>query len=350
MSTLNFPIGHLDVEALVRCPACGSVDEAADVATVRDSAGIEFLTTSACRRCGLIYRRRRPRLAWFVTMWARRDGAQASAGGTPFNPEVEQTRYRRYSETARIMGRYGFGPRVLDVGCGPATGLAAFAEAGFTATGLEPDASRARFADVAGVEIVEATIQRFAGESSRRFDAVTCQHSLEHFHQPQRVLELIAGLLEPEGLAYLEVPDARQSIHDWNDALYLAHLTNFTAETLTLAGAAAGLQLVGRESPAADLPGETHLAMVFRKASPKVAAIARNDREIDDARRLYRQGLPATPESEAIRFEVAEINDISLTWKADPQRIDATVRANAAGRTLEYDPASDTFYVGGRRR
>src|SRR5687768_15591081 len=100
MSTPNYPIGDADVETLAECPACASVGRAADVAVVRDAAGVEFLTTAVCRSCALVYRRRRPGLAWFVEMWRRRGEAQARAGGTPFHPEVEQTRYRRYAETA----------------------------------------------------------------------------------------------------------------------------------------------------------------------------------------------------------------------------------------------------------
>jgi SAM-dependent methyltransferase len=347
MTTPNYPIAPHRVETLAKCPACVSADAADDVAEVRDAAGVVFLTTTVCRRCALAYRRRRPQLGWFVEMWCRRDAAQARAGGMPFNPEVEQTRYRRYTETARIMRRHGFGRRVLDVGCGPATGLRAFAEAGFTATGLEPDASRARFAQTAGVEIVETTIEQFAAENPRRFDSVTCQHSLEHFHDPRRVLELIAGLLEPDGTAYVEVPDARQSVRDWNDALYLAHLTNFTAETLALMGTAAGLAVVGREHPPADEPGETHLAIVFRKYdAPTTPRSSPPDDAVETVRRTYQRGLPAAPRGDLARFVVPEVNDISLTWKGEPSRIDRTVRANFAGRMLRYDPTADEYHVG----
>jgi SAM-dependent methyltransferase len=347
MATLNYPIASADVETLAACPACATADEATDVAEVRDAGGAAFLTTAVCRRCGLIYRRRRPRLSWFVDMWARRDDAQARTGGPPFHPEVEQTRYRRYAETARIMRRYSFGPRVLDVGCGPATGLAAFAEAGFTATGLEPDASRARFAAAAEVEIVESTIERFAADTSRRFDAATCQHSLEHFHDPGQVLRLIADLLEPEGTAYIEVPDFDQSVSDWNDALYLAHLTNFTGVTLAKMGCAAGFDVAGLERPAADETGKTHLAMIFRKsAAPSRRMIHPPPDHAETVARIYRQGLPASPRGPVARFVVPMINDISLSWKGNPQRVDRTVRENFHGRTTRYDPNADVFLVG----
>jgi SAM-dependent methyltransferase len=360
MSTLNYAIECGNVETTAECPACGA-DDATDVAQVRDMAGVVFLTTAVCRLCGLIYRRRRPRLDWFIAMWARRDATQAGTGGPPFNPEVEQTRYRRYAQTAGILRQYGFGSRVLDVGSGPATGLRAFAEAGFAATGLEPDASRARFAEVAGVEIVEATIEEFACRTARRFDGATCQHSLEHFHEPRRVLERIACLLEPGGRVYIEVPDARQSIRDFNDGLYLAHLSNFGWENLVLAGARSGLKFVGREFPPSDEPGETHLAIIFRKADvatvvtdlpfpearPKVDPVQPADSgHVEWARGVYRRGLPAEPRGDVVRLVVPEINDISLTFKGDPRRVDRTVRANFAGRSVSYDPQADEFTVG----
>ncbi|MBA4019222.1 MAG: hypothetical protein C0483_18810 [Pirellula sp.] len=346
---IEFPIASSDVETLAACPVCAgsSLEKIAEVAV---DGEVTFLTTAVCRTCGFIFRRSRPTPAWFEQMWKLREESQRDFGGSPFNPDIETHRYRRYQATAAVLTRHGCGPRIIDVGCGPATGLRAFLDAGFKPTGLEPDRTRARFVDVPGVLIVETTVEQFAATSQEPFDSVTCQHSLEHFHQPAKVLTAIASLLADHGLVFLEVPDWRHSVHDWHDALYVAHLSNFIARSLMLLASSVGLTVIDRTFPQGDGPGESHLALVLRKDAVVTQELPMLPVSfVDEVREVYRRGLPndgvAQRASEPVRLSIPYINDLSLAFKGDPTRVHSQVRQNFAHRTLAFDAASGVYRV-----
>lgn len=346
--SISFPISADDLETLSGCPACGGADTAC-VAVVQSERGADFFTTDFCLTCGLIFRRRRPTADWFRRMWQVRHDAQRQAGTSPNNETIEKQRYTRYAATAKDLLRFLSGRRVIDVGCGPATGLRAFADAGLHATGLEPDRSRAQFVRIPGVSIVEQTVEEYASFHAEQFDAATCQHSLEHFHQLRPALAAIVRMVVPGGVIYLEVPDWQYDVRDWNDALYLAHQTNFTAETLTSFAAGMGLEVIDRLYPPASAPGETHLALMFRR-SPHAHTSAWNASrpKLADVQHIYRQGLGEVPHAFPLRFVVPEINDLSLTFKGNPAEVLDTVRENFAGRTVVFDEAAGAFRVRSR--
>jgi 2-polyprenyl-3-methyl-5-hydroxy-6-metoxy-1,4-benzoquinol methylase len=331
VSSVKFPIAAGDIESVSRCFCCGRTDRFVDVTDVRVET-TSFLTTSVCAACGLVIRRHRPTQSWFERMWAARAEWQKDKGGTPFNPKIEEQRHARYARTAGLLAGYGCGADLIDIGCGPATGLRAFAEAGFRAKGLEPDQTRARFVRVPDVEIVEATIEQYAPTAQGHFDVVTCQHSLEHFHDPNLVLAHIAQLTKQGGVVFIEVPDFFHSVTDWQDALYLAHHTNFIAETLERMAAQVGLERIGREYPPDD-DGGSHLALVFRKgASILQPALDPPAGFVDHVQRAYRTGLVGAEAFSPVRFAVPYINDLSLTLKGDPTKVRATIRENQADR------------------
>lgn len=349
-SPIEYPLTSADVETVRRCPACDAHDHV-EIAEVSLPDADAFLTTSVCQRCSLIFRSRRPTLDWFGRMWTLRHESQVRRGQSPINAAVERERYARYARTAATLRRHGFGRRLIDVGCGPATGLRAFAEAGFAVVGLEPDASRARQVEVPGVEIVEQTIEGFDAARHGLFDGATCQHSLEHFYRPLDVLRTIATWLRPGALIFIEVPDARSVVRDWNDALYLAHQTNFTAESLERMGRRAGLEVVACDYPPSGEPDRPHLSCVFRRGADLdgvESADIQTDTGaafVDEVRTWYRRGLPATPPG-VLRFRVPCINDLSLTYKPDPANVRATVAQNTADRTVEFKADEGVFCVG----
>ena len=65
-----YKIEKNDVEA-TRCPLCDGVP-CVDIAAVQTTSGIEFLVTTMCQRCQLVFRRVRPSLSWFKRAWGQR--------------------------------------------------------------------------------------------------------------------------------------------------------------------------------------------------------------------------------------------------------------------------------------
>lgn len=97
--------------------------------------------------------------------------------------------------------RAGGGKRLLDIGCGDGSFLAAAKKAGWHASGteLKPRAARSLGLDVrCGIE------QFDLGEG---FDCVTLWHSLEHLRDPLGTLSQARDRLAPQGVVLVAVPD-----------------------------------------------------------------------------------------------------------------------------------------------
>jgi SAM-dependent methyltransferase len=114
------------------------------------------------------------------------------------------------------LGRYlpGFDPRglrVLDVGCGDAGVMVAFAEAGARVSGIEPYGRSVERGRVRAEEHgVEADIREGFAEAlpfpDGSFDLVLLDNVLEHVQDRDRTLPEIHRVLRPGGTLYLVTP------------------------------------------------------------------------------------------------------------------------------------------------
>lgn len=98
--------------------------------------------------------------------------------------------------------------RVLDFGCSWGYGVAQLQSAGYESMGFEVSAMRAAYGRVRlGLEIVDSysDIDRM---SPGAFDAIFCNHVLEHLPTPRIAFERFARLLRPGGVVVAFVPNA----------------------------------------------------------------------------------------------------------------------------------------------
>jgi len=99
-------------------------------------------------------------------------------------------------------------PSILDVGSGRAELLqAARLEGGTDVVGLEfaPDMieyARSRH----GLVVLDKTIEQYAGETDRVFDAVVLNAVLEHVYDPDSMIASAARLAHPGSVLYIDVP------------------------------------------------------------------------------------------------------------------------------------------------
>ncbi len=105
--------------------------------------------------------------------------------------------------------------RVLDIGCGFGETLGYHKKRGCEVFGVEADENIRRVADKYGytVHIGLFDSKNFPHNS---FDYVTMDQVMEHVQQPVKVLEGIARVLRPGGVAILSVPNA----HGWGARLF----------------------------------------------------------------------------------------------------------------------------------
>ena len=153
---------------------------------------------------------------------------------------------------AQALRRAGLGSTaaIVEVGCNDGSFLAFLAGNGFTRlAGIEPSRHLAGIAAARGlaIEIGYCTAARAGDLASRRgpIDAVVCRHTLEHVPEPADLLEAIARLLRPGGLALIEVPDfdwvlETLAVHEvWDE-----HVSYFSAANLSAALARHGLEVL----------------------------------------------------------------------------------------------------------
>lgn len=143
------------------------------------------------------------------------------------------------------------GARVLDVGAGNGTAVAALRDAGLDAWGVEPSEAGFSAARARGVQTVihgtlEDALEREDVPSSG-WDLVRLYQVLEHVPDPVATLSVVRSLLAPGGRVVIGVPNfdslARRMLGSAWDGLELPrHLTHFTPATLRAVLGRAGLR------------------------------------------------------------------------------------------------------------
>lgn len=200
----------------VLCPLCGG--EQAIARKAADPVSGDLFTIIRCCRCGVGITRPAPAdLAPYypAAYYGSRHGATSGL--------CLRRRLRLLPTTPGSL---------LDVGCGDGSFLVAARSRGWCVTGLEraPDAARAH-----GITI-HTTTADFVGCG---FDAITLWHSLEHFPDPLQLLQQLTGLLNPNGVIIIAVPNfsgwqARLFGRGWLHLDVPRHLWHFSRQALLL--------------------------------------------------------------------------------------------------------------------
>ena len=225
------------------CPVCGH-ERWQVVLTARDMHGDEWFEIAGCQSCGM--RRTADRLSEaelgrYYDYPGGRDAGRRFVGAVE---SVERAlRRRRTVMVERLCSRPG---RIVDVGCGRGTMLAALAARGWEVWGTELDESVAATARQAlGERILTGSVAS-AGLAPEAFDVVTFFHALEHLVSPRAALAAAAELVRPGGHVVVELPNwsswqARWFGRHWLHLDVPRHRYHFTPELLTRLGRQLGL-------------------------------------------------------------------------------------------------------------
>lgn len=144
------------------------------------------------------------------------------------------------------------GGRLLDVGCSNGRLLQDMCELGWQVSGVEVNEGAARFArEQRGLEVYNGTLHE-AKFPDNYFEAITCSHVLEHFHDPLGELEEMRRILKPGGQLIIALPNwdslGRRLFGSYWMALEIPrHLYHFDKQSLRAMLAKAGFEIV-RES------------------------------------------------------------------------------------------------------
>jgi len=147
--------------------------------------------------------------------------------------------------------------RLLDIGCGTGEFLAAMRQHGWETVGIEPNEIAASYArNTLGLDVVTGTLEDIELPAAG-FDTITMWTVLEHLHDPVGALRKIRGLIRPNGLLVMSIPDA-QSLDArlfgpfWVGYDTPRHLYVFSRESVIFLLRQAGFAFSGAEHTLAD--------------------------------------------------------------------------------------------------
>lgn len=133
------------------------------------------------------------------------DDAYFSGGGAGYadylsEGELLRAAGRRYG---KLLARYVSPGRILDVGTAAGFLLKGFEDAGWTGTGVEPNAGMARFAeDTLGLRVIVGTLEEL--DVDETFDAVSLVQVIGHFRDPRLAMKSAVARLRPGGCLLIE--------------------------------------------------------------------------------------------------------------------------------------------------
>ena len=125
---------------------------------------------------------------------------------------------------------------VLEIGCADGRNVAAFAEKGYRACGIDLSHTYVEFGKSKGLNLYCTDAEDFE-RSGHKFDIIVLNHVLEHFTNLGRELNLIRRMLDRDGCLFVAVPGVKALSFGVYNADFLkmlqnAHIYNFTSDTL----------------------------------------------------------------------------------------------------------------------
>jgi 2-polyprenyl-3-methyl-5-hydroxy-6-metoxy-1,4-benzoquinol methylase len=230
------------------CDVCGETD-AVEVPHCQ-----EFLsdgTIHICRRCGLVYAKRRRGAARIAEVWS------TDIFGRAYTAAIPAVRARLVYVAEFLAGSVGTaGKHICEIGAGEGHGLELLRDGRFGASvfGVEPSAANCGRLTSARIEHFQGTMEEYAAtpESHRRlFDIVTIQWMLENCEDPRAVLDGVWRILKPDGVVLIATGSRilvpfKKPLHTYFSHLPAdTHALRFSANTLRAVLAVSGFRPIG---------------------------------------------------------------------------------------------------------
>lgn len=266
------------------CRLCGGAER--QVLATR-GRGLVPLTTVVCRGCGLVSHHPLPDAAEVAAFYATRYRVAYKGGWEPKRKHALRALRGAIDRARQLAPLLPPGARVLDVGASSGEFTYVMQRAGFAARGIEPNQGYAAFARrTYGVDVETGGLED-ADIAPGSCDLVTLNHVVEHLADPWGALRRIHGWLAPDGLVFLEVPNLAGVRKQAATTFHVAHVWNFTPETLALLAWQAGFV---NSRPAAG--GGTSVVLRKRRAEDPAPAGAGPALAEELARQVATAGRP----------------------------------------------------------
>jgi len=186
-----------------------------------------------CAECGMAYADGIPAREVFDIYYAQMSKYEQSQR----SGELSSTDKERFAEVADMLAPHlRQSSRIVDVGCATGGLLAELQRRGFHhLLGLDPSPACAAVAKrLYGIEVRTMTLHELTA-LQERFDVVVLTGVFEHLPELDESITSLQKILQPDGLLYLEVPDA-SSYHQCFSAPYqflsMEHVNFFSPASL----------------------------------------------------------------------------------------------------------------------
>lgn len=234
------------------CPVCGSADIHFVLSAKDYTVSSRPFEIFACNSCTLRFTQDVPDVAHIGDYYKSENYiSHTNTSKGVVNRLYQKVRNRTMKQKAAIIqSRTGLesGGNLLDIGCGTGVFLHTMQQAGWHATGLEPDAgAREKARELYGVAALSSDELFTLSEAS--FDAVTMWHVLEHVHTLHEYVDQIKKLLKPGGKIIIAVPnytsrDAQTYREYWAAYDVPRHLYHFSPEAMQVLMQLHGLKVI----------------------------------------------------------------------------------------------------------
>jgi SAM-dependent methyltransferase len=213
------------------CGLCSGLER--EVLATR-GRGHQPLTTALCRGCGLVSHHPLPSAAEMAAFYAKDYRVAYKGGFEPKRKHALRALRGAMSRASRLMPFLHGGAKLLDIGASSGEFVYVMARSGLDAHGIEPNEAYADFARRSyGVAIQTGGFEQ-AAPAEASLHLVTMNHVLEHVADPWQALRRIHAWLAEDGVLFLEVPNLSATHKQVGNIFHMAHIWNFTPETLVL--------------------------------------------------------------------------------------------------------------------
>jgi len=218
---------------------------------IRYNTSENIFNLTKCNNCGLIYLNPRPTKNEILKFYPSdyRTRTTLSSEDLAKRKEKFKKKFLYYIFKNPWFIDKNIGKSILDLGCGSGELLIFFKDIGFEVSGIEIDPETSQFLkNTYNLNIHNQDMDSSFPFPDNSFDIVVARHSLEHTHNPLRVLLEIKRVLKQNGQLILGLPNiesfiAKLTVENWNDLDLPRHMYHFSPETISLLLTKAGFKI-----------------------------------------------------------------------------------------------------------
>ena len=224
-------------EKLDRCPICGNTIFLRFLDVEDLFLSKEFFSIQKCDSCGFKFINPRPDQVEIDRYYQSKEYVSHDANRVTFiNQIYKLVRGFSIKNKYKIVKENVSEGKILDIGCGTGEFLGYCSSMGFDVEGVEPSIKARSYAQqVNSIPVTENLTDLKSRKET--FSCVSMWHVLEHIHDLNDTIEQVKGLLSPNGIFIVAVPncnswDAQKYGKFWAAYDVPRHLYHFNRTTL----------------------------------------------------------------------------------------------------------------------